>query len=219
MISRAMEDYLKVLSQLHQENQSASTNDVALAMGVSPASATNMLKKLADTNLVIYTPYRGASLTKSGEKAALEIIRHHRLLELYLNEALGVPWDEVHEEAEKLEHVISEELEERIANYLGNPTTDPHGHPIPARDGSVIEPKLKSLADLQSGETVTIKRVPDKDPNILRYLGELRMRPGTKVHMLEKAPFNGPLTVKIYGEAKSLGAELAAKVFVGKESV
>lgn len=218
MISRAMEDYLKVISQLHQESGSASTNDVALSMGVSAASATNMLKKLAETNLVIYIPYRGVSLTESGEKAALEIVRHHRLLELYLSEALGVPWDEVHAEAEKLEHVISEELEERISNYLGDPVTDPHGHPIPTRDGSLIEPQLKSLAELKAGETATIKRVPDKDPQMLRYLGDLSMRPGTKVHMVDKAPFKGPVTIRVNGEAKALGAELAAKVFVASES-
>ena len=179
----AAEDYLKALHSLEEGGGETGTNEVAARLGVSAASATSMLKKLDGMGLVVHVPYRGASLTEAGRKVALEIIRHHRLLETYLAEALGVPWDEVHDEAEILEHVLSESLEDRIAELLGHPVTDPHGHPIPARDGSLPPLPTRRLADLADGETSLVERVSDSDPAVLRELGEIGLRPGSTVQV------------------------------------
>src|SRR5688572_24967828 len=184
--SPAAQDYLKAIFALEQGGPdgspgSVSTKAIADKMAVSPASATNMLKKLASMGLVRHARYRGAELTEAGRKVALEVIRHHRLLETYLAEALGVPWDRVHEEAEILEHVLSEDLEDRIAASLGDPDSDPHGHPIPAKDGSMREPSRLRLWDVKEGERVAVERVSDEVPEALRFLGVAGIRPGAAV--------------------------------------
>jgi DtxR family Mn-dependent transcriptional regulator len=183
-------------------------------MGVAPASVTNMCKKLAELNLIVYEPYRGVILTSTGRKLVLEIVRHHRLIELYLAEALGVPWDQVHEEAERLEHVISEDLEERMAAALGDPKFDPHGAPIPSRSGSVDQPESGHLVDMQSGDRLIIVEVDDNNPELLRYLGDLNLYPGTEIKLLERAPFEGPLTLEIGGRQRSLGYQAAKSILV-----
>lgn len=185
MLTQAIQDYLKVIYKLREEREGATTTAIADRLGVSAASVTNMIKKLARLRLVEHTPYHGVVLTPGGEKVALEVIRHHRLLELYLSEALGVSLDKVDEEAERLEHVLSEELEERIARSLGNPTHDPHGHPIPSREGRLVEASYPVLADLQRGASAVIVRVSDEDAGVLRDLASEGLLPGARVLVVE----------------------------------
>jgi DtxR family transcriptional regulator, Mn-dependent transcriptional regulator len=220
--SPAAEDYLKGLWHLESENKLGegrlvSTTQIAARLGVSAASATNMLKKLDAMGLVSHAPYKGASLTDPGRKTALEVIRHHRLLETYLAEALGVPWDEVHDEAEVLEHVLSEGLEDRIASLLGNPKVDPHGHPIPAKDGSMPAASGRSLWDSAPGERVAVDRVSDQQPEALRFLDEIGLRPGVSVEITGRGPVAGPLFVRVEGgaeEPQALSRELAEGIWV-----
>lgn len=219
MLTQADEDYLKTIYELSQERrgqQPVTTQAIAERLDVQPASVTNMIKKLAQLRLLEHTPYRGVELTPAGRKAALEVIRHHRLMELYLSEFLGLSWDKVHEEAERLEHVLSEELEERIAEKLGHPTTDPHGDPIPTKEGVIHEPPLARLAELQAGEQAIVRRVPDRDPALLRYLGEIGLVPDTPVEVVQVLPFNGPVVVRVDQQdaLQYLGRELAAVVRV-----
>jgi DtxR family Mn-dependent transcriptional regulator len=222
MIGRAAEDYLKSIYKLESASGAAvNTSALAEALKVSAPSATNMLKKLADLRLVDYHPYRGATLTPAGEKIALEVLRHHRLLECYLKEALGYGWDTVHEEADRLEHLVSDELEERMDAALGHPTVDPHGDPIPTRAGDMAAPASRPLADLEAGEAGVIGRVSDGDPAKLRYLAELGLVPGASVAVLDVQPFNGPLRVRVGpaagGREHTLGRELAGDVFLRAE--
>ena len=213
MITQAIEDYLKTIYLLGQGGEVA-TSAIALKLKVSPPSVTGMVKKLAEMKLLRYTRYQGVELTPAGEKIALEVVRHHRLLELYLQEALGYPWDKVHEEAEKLEHVISEEFEDRIAEALGWPETDPHGHPIPTKDGVLPAVAVRQLLAVETGQSATVRQVSDGDPGMLRYLASLGFFPGATVQVLEKAPFEGPLRVRV-GEAEhAVGRELARHVLV-----
>src|SRR3954447_8207557 len=178
-------------------------------MGVTAASASAMVKRLDGLGLVSHVPYRGVKLTDAGSKVALEVLRHHRLLELYLTETLGVPWDRVHEEAEVLEHVLSEELEELIAAKLGNPTRDPHGDPIPTRDGRIVEAETTALQDLAAGATARFVRVSDSDPEMLRYLAERGIAPDCEFEVIEKQPFDGPLFVRFGDDVHVLGGTLA----------
>ncbi|MBI2080990.1 MAG: metal-dependent transcriptional regulator [candidate division NC10 bacterium] len=213
VITQAIEDYLKTIYLLGQGGEVA-TSAIALKLKVSPPSVTGMVKKLAEMKLLRYTRYQGVELTPAGEKIALEVVRHHRLLELYLQEALGYPWDKVHEEAEKLEHVISEEFEDRIAEALGWPETDPHGHPIPTKDGVLPAVAVRELLAVETGQSATVRQVSDGDPGMLRYLASLGFFPGATVQVLEKAPFEGPLRVRV-GEAEhAVGRELARHVLV-----
>ena len=214
MISQAVQDYLKVIYTLQAGGEAVSTSTLAAAMGVSAPSATGMVKKLASLKLVRHHPYQGVVLTRAGQKMALEVIRHHRLLELYLAEALGYSWDKVHEEAERLEHVISEEFEEKIFEALGRPTRDPHGDPIPAKDGTLVAGNHERLSDLEPGATGVIRRVSDSDAEVLRYLGTRGLVPDATVEVLGKAPFNGPLTVKTGNTEHVLGRELARHIRV-----
>lgn len=216
-ITHVHEDYLKVIYHLERQHQRATTTAIAQEMGVSAASATNMLKRLAELNLVEYTPYQGARLTEAGRKVALEIIRHHRLLELYLAEALGMPWDKVHEEADRLEHVISEDLEEAMARALGYPTVDPHGDPIPDRDGTIRSRAGHTLADLPEGERGQVVRVRCQEPGMLRYLGTLGIYPGTSIVVRERAPFQGPLLVDVNGQVHALSYAVAEEIDVATE--
>lgn len=209
-MTSAVEDYAKAIYALEQRDGSAvSTNALADRMGVTPASASSMVKRLDGLGLVSHVPYRGVQLTDAGTKVALEIMRHHRLLELYLAETLGVPWDRVHDEAEVLEHVLSEELEELIAAKLGNPTHDPHGDPIPTRDGRIAEATTTALNDLAPGACGTFVRVSDADPAMLRYLAERGIAPGTDLEVVEKQPFDGPLFVRFRDDVHVLGGDLA----------
>jgi DtxR family Mn-dependent transcriptional regulator len=212
--TQAVEDYLKTICELQAAGGKVSTTALAERMSVAPASVTGMVKKLAALKLLKHEPYHGVQLTRAGEKIALEVIRHHRLVESYLAEALGVPWDKVHEEADKWEHVLSEEMEDRISEMLGNPTTDPHGAPIPARDGSLPASQLRRLVDLEPGERAVIAEVSDHDPELLRYLGGMGLFPKTKIRMVAAAPFRGPITIEIGGQEHAVGREVAGHVLV-----
>ena len=218
--SAAVQDYVKALYLLGSEGQadgSVPTSALAARLGVTAASATNMLKKLDSLGLVEHVPYAGGSLTEAGTKVALEMIRHHRLLETYLAEALGVPWDEVHREAEVLEHVLSEELEERISARLGHPKADPHGHPIPSKDGSVPEGSRSRLWEAPDGGEVEVERVSDQKSEVLRYLERVGIKPGATVEVVERGPLEGPLYVRVHGrseEVHALSRELSEAVWV-----
>ena len=208
--SSAIEDYAKAIYALEVRGHGpVSTNALAERLKVTPASASGMVKRLGELGLVDHVRYRGVTLTDAGRRVALEVLRHHRLLELYLVETLGVPWDRVHAEAEVLEHVLSEELEELIATKLGNPTRDPHGDPIPSRDLVLQESPTQSLQSLDSGATGTFTRVSDADPDMLRFLAERGIAPGDHFEVVDKQPFDGPLFVR-FGEAiHVLGGQLA----------
>jgi len=214
VFSPAVEDYVKAIYKLQQEMGTVSTTDLAKKMGKSAAAATKMIKHLAESRLIDYARYDGVRLTPAGEKVALEIIRHHRLLELYLHQALGYAWDEVDAEAEKLEHHISEEFEERIDRMLDYPRTDPHGDPIPTRDGVMDSIRGRSLADTEPGEKLIVLRVCDSNPEVLRYLARIGMCLEAIIEVRDKQPFNGPLTLDIDGVTHSVGRELAGHVFV-----
>lgn len=214
MISRATEDYLKTIYLLGEQGGKVSTSRLAERLQCSAASVTNMLQKLASLKLVRYQPYQGVHLTQTGERVALEVIRHHRLIELYLKEVLGYSWDKVHDEAEELEHVISDEFAERIDQALGHPTHDPHGHPIPAKGGSLSNEILVSLWEIPDSTEVIVTRVNDHDPSVLRYLDSLGIHPQVRIGVVAKAPFNGPVQVQVDSVAHSLSEELARQIFV-----
>ncbi len=215
---QAIEDYLKTIYMLAEEESPVSTSRIAEARNVKPASVTSMLRRLARLKMVHYEKHRGVSLTAAGEKVALEVIRHHRLLELYLMEALGFSWDEVHEQADALEHVISEQLEERIAAFLGHPTVDPHGDPIPAKDGTIISPETQTLASLPTGAQGSVARIlDDANSEMLRYLARLGLTPGATFTVLEIAPFAGPITLLIGTEKRAIGRAVAASILVVSE--
>ncbi len=214
--TEAIQDYAKAIYALQRraEGQPVATNDLAERLHVTPASVSAMLKKLAERDLVEHVPYRGVLLTPAGERVALEVLRHHRLLELYLAEHLGVPWDRVHQEAEALEHVISEDLEARIAAKLGEPTHDPHGDPIPNVDLEIDEGDARALESLETGATGRFVRVSDSDPEMLRYLDERGVRLGDALEVVDRQPFGGPLTVRFGTELHTLGGGLAAAMRV-----
>jgi DtxR family transcriptional regulator, Mn-dependent transcriptional regulator len=208
--SHAIEDYAKAIYVLETRgDEPVSTNALAERLGVTPGSVSAMIKKLDEAELVTHTPYRGVRLTTAGRRTALEVIRHHRLLELFLAEVLEMPWDRVHQEAEVLEHVLSTELEEIIAAKLGNPTHDPHGDPIPTPDFQIEEIETQSLADLQPGDGGVFVRVSDSDPAMLRYLGERGVTPGAHLEVIERQPFGGPLFVRVGADVHPLGGDLA----------
>ncbi len=208
--SSAVEDYTKAIYALERrDDQPVSTNALAERLAVTPASASGMVKRLGELGLVVHEPYHGVSLTDSGRRVALEVMRHHRLLELYLVQSLGVPWDRVHEEAEVLEHVLSEELEEVIARKLGNPTHDPHGDPIPTRELQIEETATESLESLRIGVRGTFVRVSDSEPEMLRYLAQRGIAPGAELEVIDRQPFGGPLFVRFGDSVHALGGELA----------
>jgi DtxR family Mn-dependent transcriptional regulator len=214
--SEAVEDYAKAIYALSQRGEGAvTTSALAERLGVSPGSVTAMLKRMGEMGLVDHEPYRGSSLTEAGDLVALEVIRHHRLIESYLSEALGMPWDRVHDEAEVLEHYISEELEERLAVALGDPSHDPHGDPIPDRELILAPGTGTPLAELEAGAEGTFTRVSDSDPEMLRYLAARGIRPGAKLEVRERQPFGGPLTVDVEGASHAIGGELAQRMLIG----
>ncbi len=209
-VSSAVEDYAKAIYALERHAGGAvSNNALAERLGVTAASASGMTKKLGELGLVSHVPYRGVRLTGEGRRVALEVLRHHRLLELYLAETLEVPWDRVHDEAEILEHHISEELEEAISAKLGDPTHDPHGDPIPTRDLEIEEPRTRTLDALEPGETACFVRITDSDPEMLRYLGERGIFPGDAFAVEDRQPFGGPLFVRFGDKVHVLGGALA----------
>jgi DtxR family transcriptional regulator, Mn-dependent transcriptional regulator len=206
----AIEDYAKAIYALEERGSDpVTTNALADRLGVTPASASGMVKRLDELGLVEHRPYHGVSLTENGKRIALEVMRHHRLLELYLVKSLGVPWDRVHAEAEVLEHVLSEELEELIATKLGDPTVDPHGDPIPTRELTIEEGSTDSLQSLGPGTRGTFTRVSDSDPEMLRFLAERGIAPGDELEVIDKQPFDGPLFVRFGDSVQVLGGALA----------
>ncbi len=217
-VTHAMEDYLKAVYRIREATSHVTTQSLSEELGVTGPSVTNMIKRLHELRLVRHSPYRGVELTPAGEKIALEVLRHHRLLELYLAESLGFPWDEVHAEAERLEHHVSEEFEARMDSFLGFPTTDPHGDPIPSRDGAIAHVSEVRLLDLEPGASATVTRVSDRDPEQLRYLGGLGLFPGVVVSVKERLPFDGPIRINVGDAEHIIGRPLAASVHVDDQS-
>jgi DtxR family Mn-dependent transcriptional regulator len=215
-VSSAVEDYAKAIYALQRRagGDPVTTNDLAARLGVTAASASSMAKKLADMDLVDHVPYRGVTLTPAGQRVALEVMRHHRLLELYLAEHLDVPWDRVHEEAEALEHHISEDLEARIAEKLGNPTHDPHGDPIPSAELEIDEGDTRALEALAIGDRARFVRISDSDPEMLRYLESRGIALGDEFELVERQPFDGPLTLRFGHGDEVIGGQLARSMRV-----
>ncbi len=213
MLSQAIQDYLKTIYKL-EEDGTVSTTAIAKELNISGASVTGMLKRLASMKLVDYNSYKGVRLTNEGRKIALEIIRHHRLLELYLREALGFPLEKIHDEACRLEHVVSKDFLQKIEEILGNPEYDPHGHPIPSKDGDIEISNEKPLVNFRNGDVVIVKRLSDHDPQMLSYFEKMRILPSTIIRIVDKAPFNGPITVFFNGESQIIGNEISKNIFV-----
>jgi DtxR family Mn-dependent transcriptional regulator len=213
--SPVVEDYAKAIYALERSSGGpVGNNQLAERLGVQPGTASAMVKRLAELGLVVHTPYRGVRLTDAGERVALEVLRHHRLLELFLAEALDLPWDRVHAEAELLEHALSEELEAAIAERLGHPTHDPHGDPIPSAALELDEPETISLAELDEGAEGLFVRVSDSDSGILRHLAERGLRPGRRLRAVERQPFGGPLLVRVGRRVEALSPDVARRMRV-----
>ncbi len=219
--TEAVEDFLKQVYLLEQQVTPVPTMLLAQTLNIKAPSVTDMIKRLSGGEsgplLLDYEKYKGVRLTDEGRQIALEIIRHHRLLELYLTQKLGFTWDEVHDEADALEHRISERLEARIADALGNPKIDPHGDPIPALDGSVTELQLVLLTDLRAGQSSTVSRIADQTPEVLRYLSDLGLVPGATVRLIERAPLNDTLTLEVRAHRFTISTQIARKVLVVTE--
>jgi len=212
--STAVEDYAKAIYALEERDGAVTTTALAARLHVTPASASGMVRKLHEHGLATHEPYRGVKLTERGTRLALEMVRHHRLLETYLAESLGMPWDRVHAEAEVLEHHLSDDLEARIAAKLGNPTHDPHGDPIPCADLTIAADDTRALSTLEPGDSATLARVSDAEPEMLRYLAERAITPGTTLKVIDKQPFGGPLFVDARGTVHALGGRLAESMWV-----
>ncbi len=209
-----VEDYLKAIYALGRGTGAVATNDIAQRLLIAPASVSGMVRRLADQGLLSYERYHGVKLTERGRRAALRTLRRHRIIESYLSKALEYPWDRVHAEAERLEHAASDELVDRMASAIGEPNVDPHGAPIPSREGLVDETEYFPLAELGAGLGVRVVRVSDEDPEMLRYLAELEITPGAELLIVSKAPFSGPITLRIGSTLQSIGPSLAAQVLV-----
>ena len=214
MLSQSVQDYLKTIFELRQMRERVTTNALAEQLEVAPASVTGMIKKLAEMKLVEHAPYQGVSLTAAGEKMALAIVRHHRLIELYLTEALGYSWDKVHEEADRLEHAISEEFADKISTLLGDPKVDPHGDPIPSKDGTIAAFSIHTLDQVPAGHTVRIERVRDEVPEVLRHIATLGLLPGTIVDVSRTDPENSLAVTLGHGETQTISREVARSIYV-----
>lgn len=213
-LTRQAEDYLKVIYEIERDGDAAGTTAIAARLGIASASASGMIRRLAGQGLVVVERYRGAKLTSRGRRVALQMIRRHRILESYLVTRLGFGWDGVHDEAERLEHAASAGLIEAMAAALGHPAVDPHGAPIPRPDGTVDETRLRSVDDLAVGTVAKVARMSDRDPALLRYFAELGIRPGVTVRVVDRAPFEGPLTIAVGRARHIVGTAVARRVYV-----
>jgi DtxR family Mn-dependent transcriptional regulator len=214
VVSGSMEDYAKAIYSLAREEQAATTSDLAHRLGITPGSVSTMIKRMDSAGLVEHVPYHGVRLTLDGRQLALRVIRRHRLLELFLATSLDIPWEDVDQHADALEHAASDFLIDRIADKLGDPTADPHGDPIPDRDLEIHEPSSQSLADLQPGEHATIIRVSDSDPDMLRYLTSQGIAIGDQLRLISRQPFDGPTEIRIGHQTHSLGINLTRAIRV-----
>src|ERR671910_2689393 len=208
-LTRSVEDYLKGIYQLSPEGRPASTSEIAHLLALSAPSVTGMVKRLSEHGLLEHIPYRGVQLTEEGRRAALRMVRRHRLIEAYLVEFLGYSWDTVHAEAERLEHAVSETLVEKMASALGNPIVDPHGDPIPSADGLIHELSCTPLSDIPVGQTVEIHRVHESQPERLRYIASLGLKPGVQITVVDRQPFDDLVTVEVAGRQHVIGRELS----------
>ncbi len=217
-LTDSVQDYLKIIYELTQDGKTANTNALATRLGIAPASVTGMVQKLASIKpaLVSYRKHQGVTLTAAGERAALEVVRHHRLIEAWLVQSLGYSWDEVHAEAEKLEHVISEDFEMRIAAALGNPDRDPHGEPIPSAELVMPADKSIPLSSMQPEQEAIVRRVDAQDAEFLRYLEELGLIPGTRLMILSVSPYDQVMHIQIQGQKQTvvLGPAITKRVFI-----
>jgi DtxR family Mn-dependent transcriptional regulator len=218
-LTAPVEDYLKAIYTIGKGTGAAATNEIAQRLALAPASVSGMVRRLADQGLLAYERYHGVKLTETGRRAALRTLRRHRVIEAYLAQALGYPWDRVHAEAERMEHAASDELVDRMAATMGEPEVDPHGAPIPTRDGAVDETEYTSLADLAVGEPGVVVRVTDEDPAMLRYLAELSVVPGKRITVKSRAPYGGPITLGVGRQEISVGPALAAHVLTAPATV
>jgi DtxR family Mn-dependent transcriptional regulator len=214
MLTGPVEDYLKTIYEIGRGTVSVATNDIAQRLAIAPASVSGMVRRLAEQGLLSYERYRGVTLTEQGRRAALRTIRRHRVIESYLSIALNYPWDRVHDEAERLEHAASDELVDRMAEAIGEPVVDPHGAPIPSREGLMDETEYVSLGELSAGYGARVVRVSDDDPEMLRYLAELAIVPGAEVIVISRAPYQGPISLRISGHLLAIGPQLASQVMV-----
>ena len=211
-LSRSIEDYLKAIYKLELETGSAQTSAIAEALGIAPPSVSGMVKRLGETGLLEHAPYRGVRLTEAGRRQALKMLRRHRILESYLIEQLGYDWDNVHDEAERMEHAVSDKLIERMATALGNPSYDPHGAPIPSAAGEVAELDYVPMTEIEVGSVAELRMVGDKDPERLRFLASLGLRPGVRFTVRARQPFNGPVTIQLDDREEVIGYELASSL-------
>jgi DtxR family Mn-dependent transcriptional regulator len=216
--SQSIEDYVKVIYQIQEQSQWVTTSALAERLGHAPSSVTSMVQKLQKLGYLDYTPYYGFKLTERGRRLALEILRHHRLLELFLVKVLGYTWDRVHEEAERLEHAISEEFVERIDRLLGHPRLDPHGDPIPTEKGTLRESSYPRLGECFAGDSVMVRRVSDANGDFLRYAAELGLIPDARIEILECAPFEGPIRIRVRGKDHYIGRDAARRIFVERKN-
>jgi len=214
ILSTSVEDYLKAIYDLSRESGSAATTAVAARLDVAPASVSAMVRRLTGQGLVSHERYGALRLTKKGRTLTLQLVRRHRVIEAYLVRALGYTWDQVHAEAERLEHAASPELIDRMAAAIGEPAVDPHGAPIPTAHGTLEEPKHRRLGELAQGESARIVEVEDEDPELLRYLASMRFVPGATIRCVRKEPYDGPLTIRVGSKSHIIGPPLAARVFV-----
>lgn len=215
-LTASVEDYLKAIYDLELSGPTATTTDIAQRLAVAPASVTGMARRLAQQGLIAHEPYHGITLTEAGRRVALRTLRRHRVLEAYLVHALHYGWDRVHVEAERLEHAVSDELIDRMAETIGEPIVDPHGAPIPARDGTIDETRHPSLADIATGSRTRILRVADEDPAMLQYLAKLGLVPGADIVVAARAPFDGPITLKVGMKRRVVGPAVAAHIIVAQ---
>jgi DtxR family Mn-dependent transcriptional regulator len=211
-LTRSVEDYLKAIYRLSPQGRPAATSEIAQRLELSPASVSGMVKRLSEQGLLEHIPYKGVQLTSEGRRAALRMLRRHRLIEAYLVAFLGFTWDTVHDEAERLEHAVSDTLVDRMAAVLGHPTADPHGDPIPTSEGDILELASTPLAEVPAGATVEICQVEEGQPDRLRYIASIGLRPGVRVTVVDRQPFQGPITIAVDGDTHVIGHELAQVV-------